>query len=45
MRLWISTTTRLLCMHIDGSSGIMGARLEIGGGAARGSQNDVRVVD
>jgi len=44
-RLWISTTTRLLCMHIDGSSGIMGARLGIGGGAVGGSQNDVRVVD
>ncbi|KAF8477095.1 hypothetical protein BDZ91DRAFT_708666 [Kalaharituber pfeilii] len=44
-RLWISTTTRLLCMHIDGSSGIMGARLGIGGGAVGGSHNDVRIVD
>lgn len=44
-RLWLSTTTRLLCMHIDGSSGIMGARLGIGGGAVGGSQNDVRIVD
>ncbi|RPB23097.1 hypothetical protein L211DRAFT_857828 [Terfezia boudieri ATCC MYA-4762] len=44
-RLWISTTIRLLCMHIDGSPGIMGARLGIGGGAIGGSQNDVRVVD
>ena len=44
-RLWISTTTRLLCMHIDGSSGIMGARLGLGGGVVSGSPNDVRIVD
>ncbi|KAI5804169.1 hypothetical protein DFH27DRAFT_554669 [Peziza echinospora] len=44
-KLWLSTTTRVLCMHIDGSSGIMGARLGIGGGAVGGSQNDVRIVD
>lgn len=44
-KLWISTTTRLLCMHIDGASGIMGARLGIGGGAVGGNQNDIRVVD
>ena len=43
-RLWISTTTRLLCMHIDGSSGIMGARLGLSGGVVSGSQ-DVRIVD
>lgn len=44
-RLWISTTTRLLCMHIDGSSGIMGARLGLSGGMVSGSPNDVRIVD